>query len=158
MLDADATAVANQRQSEPAKLSHLLRGDLDWIVMKALEKDRTRRYETANALAMDIERHLNNEPVMARPPSSLYRFQKLVRRNKLAFAAASAVAVALVVGFGVSTVLFVRERQARKRADEAERMQASLRQQAEAGRAMEAKMRASGQRRHLQRSGQLSRP
>src|SRR5438552_19098805 len=86
-----------------------LRGDLDWIVMKTLEKDRTRRYETANALAMDIQRHLNNEPVMARPPSSLYRFQKLVRRNKLAFAAASAVAAALVMGFGISTVLFVRE-------------------------------------------------
>ena len=55
------------------KLIHLLRGDLDWIVMKCLEKDRTRRYETANGLAMDIKRHLNNEPVVARPPSRLYR-------------------------------------------------------------------------------------
>ena len=67
------------------KLIHLLRGDLDWIVMKCLEKDRTRRYETANGLATDLKRHLNNEPVIARPPSQLYRFQKLVRRNKLAF-------------------------------------------------------------------------
>ena len=73
------------RHAEPAALSRLVRGDLDWIVMKCLEKDRTRRYETANGLAQDIERHLNNEPVVARPPSRLYRFQKVVRRNKLAF-------------------------------------------------------------------------
>jgi eukaryotic-like serine/threonine-protein kinase len=61
---------------------HLVRGDLDWIVMKCLEKDRTRRYETANGLAADLLRHLNNEPVLARPPSKAYRFQKMVRRNK----------------------------------------------------------------------------
>src|SRR5258707_14340474 len=70
----------------------LLKGDLDWIVMKCLEKDRARRYETANGLAMDLKRHLNNETVVARPPSSASRFQKLVRRNKLLFAAACAVA------------------------------------------------------------------
>ena len=63
------------------KLMHLLRGDLDWIVMKCLEKDRTRRYETANGLAMDLKRHLNNEPVVARPPSTAYRFQKAWRRQ-----------------------------------------------------------------------------
>jgi serine/threonine protein kinase len=103
MLDADLTTVAKHRQADPSKLTHLLRGDLDWIVMKTLEKDRTRRYETANGLAADIQRHLQNEPVTARPPSNLYRFQKLVRRNKLAFAAASAVAIALILGFGVST-------------------------------------------------------
>jgi len=78
---------------------HLLKGDLDWIVMKALEKDRTRRYETANGLASDIQRHLSNEP-SPRPPSNLYRFQKLVRRNKTAFAAMGAVAAALVAGLG----------------------------------------------------------
>ena len=105
MLDVDLSAVARHRQAEPSKLTHLLRGDLDWIVMKTLEKDRTRRYETANGLAADIQRHLQNEPVTARPPSNVYRFQKLVRRNKLAFAAASAVAVALILGFGVSTWL-----------------------------------------------------
>ena len=103
MLDADLTTVAKHRQAEPSKLTHLLRGDLDWIVMKTLEKDRTRRYETANGLAADIQRHLQNEPVVARPPSNLYRFQKLVRRNKLAFAAVSAVVVALMLGFGIST-------------------------------------------------------
>ncbi|MFM2295783.1 MAG: hypothetical protein RLZZ350_2196, partial [Verrucomicrobiota bacterium] len=102
MLDVDLSTVARHRQAEPSKLTHLLRGDLDWIVMKTLEKDRTRRYETANSLAADIQRHLQNEPVVARPPSNLYRFQKLVRRNKLAFAAASAVVVALILGFGVS--------------------------------------------------------
>ena len=69
----------------------LLRGDLDWIVMKCLEKDRTRRYETANGLAADLKRHLNNEPVVARPPATAYRFQKAFRRNKLVFTAAAAV-------------------------------------------------------------------
>ena len=71
MVDADLTAVAQRRQSEAPKLIHLLSGDLDWIVMKSLEKDRTRRYETANGLAIDIQRHLSNEPVLARPPSTL---------------------------------------------------------------------------------------
>src|SRR5947207_1134845 len=79
-----------------------LRGDLDWIVMKCLEKDRARRYETATALATDIERHLNNEPVVACPPSSLYRFQKLVRRNKLAFAAGTGIATSLVIGLAIA--------------------------------------------------------
>ena len=69
-------------QSDTPKLLHQLRGDLDWIVMKCLEKDRTRRYETANGLAADIQRHLNNEPVVARPPSSAYRLQKAWRRNQ----------------------------------------------------------------------------
>ena len=99
--------------------------------MKALEKDRARRYETANGLAMDIERHLNNEPVIARPPSQLYRLQKLVRRNKVAFAAVAAVIVALIAGLGASTWLFLRERQARQRAVAAERQQARLLQEAE---------------------------
>ena len=84
------TTAATARQSRRHKLIHLLRGDLDWIVMKCLEKDRTRRYETANGLAMDLQRHLNNEPVLARPPSRLYEFQKTVRRHKLGFAAAAA--------------------------------------------------------------------
>ncbi len=106
MLAGEQVAVARQRQAEPARLTSLIRGDLDWIVMKALEKDRTRRYETANGLAMDVERFLNREPVVARPPSNLYRFQKLVRRNQLAFAAASAVGVALVAGLGISTSLY----------------------------------------------------
>jgi len=79
-----------------------LRGDLDWIVMKCLEKERARRYETANGLAMDIQRHLSNEPVVACPPSNLYRFQKMVRRNKLAVSAGAGISAALVIGLAVA--------------------------------------------------------
>jgi WD40 repeat protein/serine/threonine protein kinase len=78
-------------------------GDIDWIVMKCLEKDRSRRYETANDLASDLQRFLNNEAVLARPPTASYRFRKLVRRNQLAFAAGTLVALALVLGAAVST-------------------------------------------------------
>src|SRR5438552_900495 len=133
MLAVDQTLTAKHRRIEPPRLIHLLRGDLDWIVMKALEKDRTRRYETANALAMDVQRHLVNEPVLASPPSKLYRFQKLVRRNKTVFAATGAVAVALVIGLGLSLYLFIQEREAHRRAVAAEQEQARLREQAEEG-------------------------
>jgi len=102
----------------------LVRGDLDWIVMKCLEKDRTRRYETANGLAMDIQRHLTNEPVVARPPSTAYRVRKFVRRNKMMVIAAGAVALVLVLGVLVSTWLAVRASLARQRAVEAEQKEA----------------------------------
>src|SRR6266446_4500084 len=103
-LGADElTTTAKRRGLEPPKLVNLLRGDLDWIVMKCLEKDRARRYETANGLASDIQRHLSNEPVVACPPSAGYRFQKLVRRNKLAFGAAAGIATALVIGLAIAT-------------------------------------------------------
>src|SRR5260370_62633 len=106
------------------KIIHLIRGDLDWIAMKALEKDRTRPYETANRSAAECPPYLSNEPVIARPPSRLYRFQKMARRNKMAFAAATAVIASLVIGFGLSTWLFFREKEARKTADrEAKRSQ-----------------------------------
>ena len=114
---AEQTTVARLRQTDPPKLAHLIRGDLDWIVMKCLEKDRARRYETANGLAADIQRHLGNEPVNARPPSGLYRLQKSIRRNKLVFLAASVVTAALIAGLGISTWMFFREQQARKQAD-----------------------------------------
>lgn len=119
----------------------LLRGDLDWIVMRALEKDRTRRFETASALAADVRRFLKNEPVEARPPTTLYRFGKMVRRNKTAVAAVGAVAAALVLGLGLSLFLFVKEREAFRRAVEAEKQEAVLRKQAEAGLALERRMR-----------------
>src|SRR5213078_2048843 len=112
MLEGELTTAAKHRASAAPKLIHLLRGDVDWIVMKCLEKDRARRYETANGLASDIQRHLNNEAVLARPPSATYRFQKLVRRNKLAFAAASAVTLTLIAGLSFSTWSFLRERKA----------------------------------------------
>jgi serine/threonine protein kinase len=131
MLDADLTAVAQRRHAEPPKLIHILSGDLDWIVMKSLEKDRTRRYETANGLAMDIQRYLTNEPVMARPPSTVYRFQKLVRRNKAAFAAIGTGLAALVVGLVLSLYLFIQEKSALKRALEAEQVENQMREQAE---------------------------
>jgi eukaryotic-like serine/threonine-protein kinase len=130
MLDADLTAVAQRRHSEPPKLIHALRGDLDWIVMKSLEKDRTRRYETANGLAMDIQRYLTNEPIVARPPSTMYRFQKLVRRNRTMFAAASVGATALLIGLILSSYAFIQERIMRKHA---ERAAAGSREVARAG-------------------------
>ena len=116
MLATDLTAVAQRRQSDAPKLVHLIRGDLDWIVMKALEKDRVRRYETAYGLALDVERHLADEPVQARPPSSLYRFRKMIRRNKGAFAAGVGITAALVAGLVVSTRLYLMESTAHRRA------------------------------------------
>jgi WD40 repeat protein/serine/threonine protein kinase len=124
--------IAKHRSATADQLRKSVRGDLDWIVMKAMEKDRTRRYETANGLAMDIEHHLNNEPVTARPPSKLYRFQKLVRRNKAIFAGVAAVAAALVIGLTVSAVSLVREQHARRIAVAAQEKEAMLREQAEA--------------------------
>ena len=132
MTDADLTEVAEKRRSEPAKLTRFIRGDLDWIVMKCLEKDRNRRYETANGLAMDIRRHLGNETVMACPPSAAYRFRKLVRRNKLVFTATSAVVAALVVGLGLATEMFLRETKARTQAQEQERQAREAEAQARA--------------------------
>src|SRR5205823_1735700 len=90
--------LAANRGTEPAKLTRLVRGELDWIVMKALEKDRNRRYETANGFAMDVQRYLADEPVLACPPSVGYRFRKFVRRNKGPVLAASLVALALIGG------------------------------------------------------------
>jgi len=142
---ADAVAVARQHSATPDKMATLIRGDLDWIVMKAMEKDRTRRYETASDFAHDIQHYLTNEPVTARPPTTVYRFQKLVRRNKTAFAAVGAVAAALIIGLGLSLYLFIREREAHHRALAAEREQARLRQLAEAGLAAEAKLRVNAE-------------
>ena len=84
--------IAASRHTDPARLNRLLRGELDWIVMKCLEKERNRRYESANALAHDIERYLNDEPVEASPPSAWYRFRKTLRRRKRGVAAALAIA------------------------------------------------------------------
>ena len=116
------TTVARQRRTEPATLRNHLRGDLDWIVMKALEKNRNRRYETASGLAMDINRHLANEAVLARPPDPLYRLSRLVRRNQLLFAGITAVAAALICGIGLATWSFYREKAARQRAVTAEQL------------------------------------
>ncbi|MCL5282158.1 MAG: WD40 repeat domain-containing protein, partial [Planctomycetes bacterium] len=94
---------------------------------KALEKGRARRYETANSVMQDLERHLNNEPVLARPPGTAYRFQKLVRRNKGVFAAVAVVAAALMIGLMVSVISLVREQHARRSAVTAQEREAALR-------------------------------
>ncbi|HWB03677.1 MAG TPA: serine/threonine-protein kinase [Verrucomicrobiales bacterium] len=95
-------SLAAARQTDPAKLCRTVRGDLDWIVMKALEKDRTRRYETASAFAADIQRFLHDEAVLASPPSAGYRFRKFARRHKTALGVATVIAVVLVAATGVS--------------------------------------------------------
>ncbi len=135
----ELTTTAKRRSADKAKLVHQLKGDLDWIVMKCLEKDRTRRYDTANGLAFDIKRHLNNEPVLARPPSTAYRFQKAFRRNKLMFAAGSVVAIALVSGLclaalGWRQTSLERDKalQAKAQAVEAQASESVQRQKAEA--------------------------
>jgi serine/threonine protein kinase/tetratricopeptide (TPR) repeat protein len=109
----ELTKTARMRCIEPPRLLSQLHGDLDWIVLKCLEKDRTRRYEGANGLAMDIQRYLNEEAVLARPPSQLYRLQKLVRRNRIVFLFGAATVTALLAGTIVSTLMFFKEREAR---------------------------------------------
>jgi tetratricopeptide (TPR) repeat protein len=110
--------IAASRQTEPRKLTLLLRNDLDWIVMKALEKDRSRRYETANGFAMDIQRYLADEPVLAGPPSASYRLRKFAKRNKVHVVAVSLVLATLLVGIAGTTFGLIRARIARD--DEAE--------------------------------------
>jgi WD40 repeat protein/serine/threonine protein kinase len=118
-LGAAAATVSACRGSEPRKLSALVRGELDWIVMKALEKDRTRRYETASGLAQDVERYLKDEPVEACPPSAWYRLCKFARRNRRAVATGSAVVLAVLVAvaaLATSTVLIARALRSETRA------------------------------------------
>ena len=95
-------SIAAQRKLEPKKLTHLVQGDLDWIVMKCLEKERSRRYETANQLAQEIQRYLADEPVLAGPPRVGYRLKKFVRRHRGPVAAATGILLTLVVGLAVS--------------------------------------------------------
>lgn len=103
LLDKVSSAeIAARRCIDPSQLARILRGDLDWIVLKALEKNRSRRYATAGDLAADIQRHLQHEPVTARPPSNLYRLQKVWQRNKLAAITILAVAASLILGLAVS--------------------------------------------------------
>ncbi len=119
LTDADLTSVAQCRHSEPPALIRAVHGDLDWIVMKALEKDRTRRYPTANGLALDIQRFLTNETISARPPSKLYRLQKAVLRNKLLFAGIGIIAMLLVVMLIVVSASLAKERRSRREAEAA---------------------------------------
>jgi non-specific serine/threonine protein kinase/serine/threonine-protein kinase len=109
-LSSSATlpAVAAQRQLEPVKLTRLVRGELDWIVMKCLEKDRSRRYETANALARDLERYLHDDVVEAQPPTAGYRVRKFARKHRTALTTAATIMLLLVAGVAISTWQAVR--------------------------------------------------
>jgi serine/threonine protein kinase len=116
---ATLASISALRQTEPAKLTKLLRGELDWIVMKCLEKDRNRRYETANGLAIDLQRYLADEPVQAGAPSRWYRFRKYARRNKAGLAIAAAVVLVMmlaVVGLAVNNWLVTREKEQKEAA------------------------------------------
>ncbi|YCM45730.1 WD40 repeat domain-containing serine/threonine protein kinase [Verrucomicrobiaceae bacterium 227] len=110
--NVELTDLAKHRNAPADKLRSQLRGDLDWIVMKALEKDRTRRYETANALASDVQRHLKDEPVTAAAPKMFYRLGKYARRHRAAIILVSSIAALLLVGSVVSTVLAIKYREA----------------------------------------------
>jgi eukaryotic-like serine/threonine-protein kinase len=120
-LGQAATTVSTQRKSDPKRLSQLFRGELDWIVMKCLEKDRNRRYETASALAADVQCYFHDEPVLACPPSAWYRLRKYARRKKTALAIAACVLVALA-GIGGGIGWAVRDRSAREERLEGERV------------------------------------
>ena len=150
------TTTAKRRSADKSKLMHQLQGDLDWIVMKCLEKDRTRRYETANGIVADLKRQLNNEPVLARPPSVGYKFQKAFRRNKLIFAAGTAVAIALVAGLCLAALGWRQTRVERDKAIQAQSSESIQRQKAEANehkaietQASEAKLRKQAQAEEL---------
>ena len=132
--------VAKHRHTEPVALSQLVRGDLDWIVMKALEKDRRRRYETPDAFANDVARHFNSEPVLASPPSVPYLVGKFMHRHKAGLAVAASLLLLLLAGAAVSTWQAVR-------ATQAERTQSVLRQQAEEARANERQLRLQAEAR-----------
>jgi eukaryotic-like serine/threonine-protein kinase len=132
-LGEKSGVVAAHRHADPRGLSQLVRGDLDWIVMKALEKERSRRYETASGLAMDVERHLADEPVLAWPPSVTYRFAKFARRNRVAFTTAIVVLAAVLAGTVVSVTQAFRATRAERLAES--RLQAETAARAEAERA-----------------------
>jgi serine/threonine protein kinase/WD40 repeat protein len=125
MLDEQLGAVARARRIDAPRLIKTLRGDLDWIVMKCLEKDRGRRYETANGLATDVRHYLDREPVLACPPSAAYRIRKFIARNRLATVSVAAVSLTLVLGTTMSAWEAIRARRA-------ERNQSQLRQEAQA--------------------------
>ena len=118
---ATLPGIAANRGTEPGKLARLFRGELDWVVLKALEKDRSRRYDTANGLAHDVQRYLADEIVAARPPSAGYRVRKFVRRNKARVTVAATVLLALVAGLAGTGWQAVRAERERRAAEAAQR-------------------------------------
>lgn len=115
---AELAALGGMFSSDPARLAAMIRGDLDWIIVKAMDKDRARRYETANGLALDLQRFLDHQPVAARPPGRMYALRKLVRRNRAVFVSSALILAALVGGLGASTWLFFKARRAELRQTE----------------------------------------
>jgi len=142
-LGEQVTGVAQARATEPNALQRLMRGDIDWIVMKALEKERTRRYESAASFAEDVQRHLAHEPIIARPPSRVYRLRKFVQRNRVGVIGGTLVALTLIVGSVVSTVGFVRAARGR---DDARAAEALARAAAEKASLAEARERSQRER------------
>jgi serine/threonine protein kinase len=147
MTNTDLTLTAKLRREEAPRLISSFKGDLDWIVMQALEKDRQRRYETANALALDVRRYLNDEPVLARPPSRRYRLKKLIQRNKVVYASGAAVVLSMLIGLGVSTRMFILERHGRLEQSRLRQEADAARVEAEDARANEARLRQEAEAR-----------
>lgn len=134
MEKATLQSIAQDRKSEPAQLISYIRGDLDWIALKALDKNRARRYQTVNSLALDVQRFLDYQPVSARPPGRLYLLGKFIRRNRLAVGAGLSLAASLLAGLVISTGLYKRERQALGE-------QLRLKEEAQAARSVESRLR-----------------
>ncbi len=130
-LSDESTTCAQKRRADPRSLLRELRGDLDWITMKALEKDRTRRYPTASELAADLARHLNHEPVAAGPPSAAYRVKKYIRRHRVGVTAGAALALALLAGIIGTSVGLVLATRAAADAEEARAAETQQRREAE---------------------------
>ena len=146
-----ALAIASNRGMDLKKLSGSIKGELDWVVMKALEKDRTRRYQTAYGLAADVQRFLDDEPVAACPPSFVYQSTKFVRRNRVAIATAGAILVCLVVGLSSTSWMWIlSSRHARQATEEAERARQAERL---ADSRLQEVVKARGKRARLDRSG-----
>lgn len=137
MLVGDLTTTASRRRTGSKPLIQQMRGDLDWIVMKCLEKNRARRYETTAALAADVQRYLDNEPISARPPSAAYRLRKSLRKHRGPVAAAAAIAVTLILGAVISIWQAVRATKAEGEARATAETESLLRERAERGEAAE---------------------
>jgi len=125
-------SVAKDRKAEPTQLISFIRGDLDWIVLKAMDKNRSRRYQTVNSLARDVQRFLEHQPVAARPPGRFYLLGKFIRRNRLAVGAGITLATSLVAGLVISTSLYKREREALGEQRRLRVVESRLREQADA--------------------------
>ena len=140
-------SVAALRQMEPVKLGRFVRGELDWIVMKSLSKERDRRYESATAFAKDVERFLNHEPVQAGPPSAAYKLRKFVQRNRPQVIAVGVVLVALIAGMAGTTFGLIRAERARLAEAEQRTIAEQKQQEAEASAKSEAEQRAIAEQR-----------